>query len=287
MSLRYSLGMGFRPIVLSIAGYDPSSGAGVTADVKTAAAMGCYAATCISALTVQTTQGVFAVEPVGPDLVRHTLFRLADDLEFDAIRIGMLGSGEVAGVVAEFLRRVKLPRVVLDPVFRSSSGAELVDSGGLATIRNEILPLCAVITPNLEEAAELADLGASGVSCADSWESALPRVRILATRLHQRGCRGIVITGGHLREANDFLSVWNLGQSTEQVFRGAHLESKATHGTGCAFAMALACGLAYGRNLPESVQRAKDFVRTAITASYPVGKGIGPMNHLFRLQSED
>ena len=226
------------------------------------------------------------MEPVRPELVRQTLFRLADDLKFDAVRIGMLGSGEVAGVVADFLRQVKLPYVVLDPVVRSSSGAELVDSAGLAIIRSQILPLCAVITPNVEEAAELADLGASGVSSADSWESALPRVRTLATKLHQMGCQAVVITGGHLREANDFLSVWSSGKSTEQVFVGAHLESNATHGTGCAFATALACGLAHGRTLPESVQRAKEFVKTAIATAYPVGRGTGPLNQLFRLQTE-
>ena len=143
-------------VVLSIAGYDPSSGAGITADVKTAAALGCYAVTCITALTVQSTQGVFGVEPVRPELVRETLFRLADDVEFAAVRIGMLGSGEVAEVVADFLRQVKPRNVVLDPVLRSSSGANLIDAAGLAAIRSQLLPLCDVITPNLDEATELA-----------------------------------------------------------------------------------------------------------------------------------
>lgn len=285
--LRYSFGMGYRPIVLSVAGYDPSSGAGVTADVKTAAALDCYAVTCISALTVQSTQGVFRVEPVRPELVRETLFRLADDVKIAAVRIGMLGSGEVARVVAAFLRQIRPPNVVLDPVLRSSSGAGLLDAAGLEVIRSQMLTLCDVITPNVEEAAELTETESGAVSPSDSWESALPRLRALVAKLHQLGCRGVVITGGHLREANDLLSIWDSGMVTERVFPGTRMESKATHGTGCAFATALACGLARGKPLPEAVREAKDFVRAAIAAAYPVGKGVGPMNHMFRLQGEN
>jgi hydroxymethylpyrimidine/phosphomethylpyrimidine kinase len=274
--------MSSRPIVLSIAGYDPSSGAGVTADVKTPTALGCYAVTCISAVTVQSTQGVFGVEPVRPEVVRETLYRLAEDFEIAAVRIGMLGTGEVAGAVGEFLRQVKPPHVVLDPVLRSSSGAGLVDDAGLKVIRKQLLPVCEVITPNVEEAAELAETQA--VRTTDSWDNTLPYLRQLAARLHHIDCRGVVITGGHLKEANDFLSVSGPGGVTEQVFRGERLESQATHGTGCAFATALACGLAKGHSLPEAVREAKEFVRKAIAAAYPVGKGIGPMNHLFRLE---
>src|SRR5579862_2670053 len=114
------------PVILSIAGFDPSSGAGVTADIKTAAAHGCYAVTCITALTVQTTQGVFGVRPLEPDVVSRTLLALADDFEIAAVRLGMLGSGEVAAAVADFLEARRLPKVVLDPVIRSSSGAALL-----------------------------------------------------------------------------------------------------------------------------------------------------------------
>ena len=285
--LGYILGMGTRPVVLSIAGFDPSSGAGITADVKTTAALACYAITCATALTVQSTQGVFGVEPVGPELVRQTLFRLADDFTIAAVRIGMLGSGEVAAVVADFLSQAKPPNVVLDPVLRSSSGAELVDAAGLSVIRSRLLTLCDVITPNVDEAAELAGAGVQAISFTESWDTALPHVRRLAAELHLLGCRGVVITGGHLRETNDYLSVAGAGGIREQVFPGVHLESPATHGTGCAFATALACGLARGHNLAEAVQRAKDFVRSAIAAAYPIGKGVGPMNHLFRLEDGD
>src|ERR1022692_2828631 len=151
--------MSWPSVILSIAGYDPSSGAGITADIKTAAAQGCYAVTCITALTVQSTQGVFGGEAVRAELVRQTLFRLADDVAIASVRIGMLGSGEVAEVVADFLRQSKPPNVVLDPVLRSSSGASLVDAQGLGVIRSRLLPLCDVVSPNGEEAAVLADDG--------------------------------------------------------------------------------------------------------------------------------
>ena len=276
--------MGSRPVVLSIAGFDPSSGAGITADVKTAAALGCYAITCISAMTVQSTQGVFGVEPLRPELVRQTLFRLAEDIEIAAVRIGMLGSGEVAGVVSDFLQETGLANVVLDPVIRSSSGTSLIDPLGLEIVRNQLLPLCDVITPNIDEAAELAGIEAGTISPMGSWDSTLPRLRDLANRLHGIGCRSVIITGGHLSEANDYLSVRNSDRLSEQVFAAQRIASTATHGTGCAFATALACGLAHGRSLPDAVAEAKVYVRQAIAVAYPVGKGLGPMDHLFRLK---
>ena len=143
------------PVILSIAGYDPSSGAGVTADVKTAAANGCFAVTCITALTVQSTQGVREVHPVSAELVKHTLADLQADFEFAAVRIGMLGSGAVAGAVVEFLQSAKPKNVVLDPIVRSTSGADLVDAKGTQQMREKLLKLADVITPNIEEAAAL------------------------------------------------------------------------------------------------------------------------------------
>ncbi len=169
------------PVILSIAGYDPSSGAGVTADVKTAAALGCYAVTCITALTVQSTQGVFGVESVRPAVIRETLSRLADDFDIAAVRIGMLGTGENAEVVAEFIRKNRLKNVVLDPVLRSSSGAELIDGKGVEAIRHLLLPLADVVTPNLWEALVLAGDEAASAS-VDSWEKTLPCVRKTAAK---------------------------------------------------------------------------------------------------------
>ncbi len=125
---------------------------------------------------------------------------------------------------------------------------------------------------------------AAALSPDESWDDVLPKLRELASELHKLGCPGVVITGGHLREANDYLSVLDAGVVSDRVFPGTRLASRATHGTGCAFATALACELAKGHKLPDAVGLAKEFVRRAITAAYPIGKGNGPMNHLFRLE---
>jgi hydroxymethylpyrimidine/phosphomethylpyrimidine kinase len=275
-----------RPVILSIAGYDPSSGAGVTADAKTAAALGCYAVTCITALTVQSTEGVFGVQPVPAETILETLSRLADDVEIAAVRVGMLGTGEVAEVVAEFLRQVGTRNVVLDPVLRSSSGALLLDEHGIEVVRDQFLPLASLATPNFDEAIALAGGNPGEFPTPASWEQALPVVRELAGKLHDRGCHGVVITGGHLPEANDFLSVREGGRTTEEVIYGSRIESRATHGTGCAFATAVACGLAHGLSTSAAVRGAKEYVRRAMAAAYPLGKGTGPMNHLFRLGND-
>lgn len=275
--------MATRPVVLSIAGYDPSSGAGVTADTKTAAALGCYAVTCITALTVQSTQGVFGVEPVRAAIVGETLSRLADDFDFAAVRIGMLGTGEVAGVVAEFLGRNRPKNVVLDPVLRASSGAELIDRAGVEAIRSQLLPLAYVITPNFREALVLSGDEKAMGEAPDSWDQTLPKMRKSAAKLHDLGAKALVITGGDLREANDYLSFSENGVVTEQVLAAGRIESRATHGTGCAFATAIACRLARGAKVIDAIRDAKEYVRQGMLAAYPLGKGIGPMNHLYRV----
>jgi hydroxymethylpyrimidine/phosphomethylpyrimidine kinase len=274
------------PVILSIAGYDPSSGAGVTADLKTAAALDCYAITCITALTVQSTQGVFAVEAVRPQIVRDTLTRLHDDFEIAAVRVGMLGSGEVATEVASFLERTRVPHLVVDPVIRSSSGRALLDDAGQAILRDRILPLAILITPNLHEAVRLAD--AEPLPDGSRWSSAQPRIQDLARRLHALGVQGVLITGGHLAEPVDFLSLredhpGSASLPAVHVFAGERIASSSTHGTGCALAMAIACLLARGVNLPSAVRDAKSFVQSAIRNAFPLGRGLGPLNHLFRL----
>jgi len=266
------------PVVLTIAGYDPSSGAGVTADIKTAGALGCFAASCITALTVQSTQGVTEVHAVDPHLVRNTLATLAEDLSIVAVRVGMLGSAEVASAVASTLKTLGLPNIVVDPVLRSSSGARLLDMEGLRLLRVDLLPLADVVTPNLEEAATLAETEPVPISVP--WEEVLPWLSRTASKLRGFGCRAIVITGGHLTEANDYLNYVQEGTVKEEILPGAYIRSNSTHGTGCAFATAIACQLAIGRDLQEAVRAAKDYVRRAIASAYPLGKGIGPINHL-------
>jgi hydroxymethylpyrimidine/phosphomethylpyrimidine kinase len=259
-----------RPTVLSIAGYDPSSGAGVTADIKTIAAHGCYGVTCITALTVQSTQGVRRVQAVPGRLIAETLEELAGDIGVVAVRIGMLASGEVAEAVVEFLSGAGLRNVVLDPVLRSSSGTDLLDERGIEVLRTRLIQLADVVTPNMEEAAAL-----SGVKV-----ESLFGMKKAAAKLHEMGARAVVITGGHLREPVDLLSV-----GRKQIeFAGKRIKSNATHGTGCAFATALACNLARGIDLKDSVRAAGQYVRRAIARAYPVGRGKGPINHLYGMR---
>jgi hydroxymethylpyrimidine/phosphomethylpyrimidine kinase len=258
------------PIVLTIAGFDPSSGAGITADLKTIAAHGCYGVACITALTVQSTQGVFRVEPVSPDLVVQTLAELAGDMDFAAIRIGMLGSAPVAEAVASFLSGRRAKNVVLDPVIRSSSGTDLLDPPGVEFMRKWLLPLATVVTPNIDEAESL-----TGMSVRS-----LGEMKAAAEHLQRMGARAVVITGGHLPENTDLL---RLNSGGEHEFTSPRIDSTSTHGTGCAFATALACNLALGKEIKEAVGNAKEYVAKAIAAAYPVGQGNGPVNHLFRI----
>jgi hydroxymethylpyrimidine kinase/phosphomethylpyrimidine kinase len=173
--------------------------------------------------------------------------------------------------------------VVLDPVLRSSSGAELLDKGGINAIRTELLPICDVVTPNLREGLALAGDDSHDPAAVDSWEKCLPIIRKTARKLHEMGSKCVVLTGGDLPEANDFLSFRQDGATSEHVLAGQRIESRATHGTGCAFATAIACRLAHGAQVLDAVRDAKDFVRKAIAAAYPIGKGAGPMNHLYSL----
>src|SRR5436305_1103462 len=180
-------------VVLTIAGFDPSSGAGITADLKTMAALGHYGIACITALTIQTTQGVLRTEPAKAEVVRETLEALVDDTRPAAVKVGMLANGEVAAAVAEFLRATRLPNIVLDPVLRSSSGAELLDAAGIEVVRRELIGLADVITPNLAEAQLL-----TGESVTD-----LPSMELACRHLSAMGAKNVVITGGHLEVPTD------------------------------------------------------------------------------------
>jgi len=264
------------PVVLTIAGFDPSSGAGITADIKTIAAHGCYGVACISALTVQSTAGVRRVEPVSADLVEETLQELTSDIKIDAVHIGMLGTGKVVRAVASFLEKAKPTNVVLDPILESSSGASLLDGSGTRLLRDTLIPLSTVVTPNVDEASALTGLAVQN----------LEQMRAAAHKIHSSGASAVVITGGHLDKAIDLLS-FQTGRGVEQeVFKSDRQRSNSTHGTGCAFATALACHLAQGRGLPEAVLLAKAYVTAAIANGHPLGRGIGPVHHLYRMHQQ-
>jgi hydroxymethylpyrimidine/phosphomethylpyrimidine kinase len=264
------------PVVLTIAGFDPSSGAGVTADIKTIAAHGCYGISCITALTVQSTAGVRRVQPVDAELIGKTLKELAADFDVAAVKIGMLGAGTVVQAVADFLLKTKLPNVVLDPILKSSSGTDLLDKAGISALTERLLPLAAVVTPNLSEASAL----------TSSAVGALEQMRAAAAKLHALKARAVVVTGGNLDPAVDLLSFVGPQGVEQEVFKSGQQRSQSTHGTGCAFATAIACHLAQGRGLPEAVLLAKAYVAAAIAKAYPLGRGVGPVHHLYRMDEE-
>jgi len=279
------------PVVLTIAGFDPSSGAGVTADIKTIAAHGCYGIACITALTVQSTAGVRKVEAVDPVLVLETLEELASDVEIASIHIGMLATDKITKAVVEFLTggssrrsssgpvKPKGPRffnVVLDPILRSSSGANLLDAAGARLLTDELLPLVDVITPNVDEAAVLAGMEVKN----------LDDMRAAASKLHDMGATAVVVTGGHLEKAIDLLSYRSKAGLEQEAFKADRQDSNSTHGTGCAFATAIACHLALGRGVAEAALLAKTYVSAAISNAHPLGRGTGPVHHLYRMAQQ-
>jgi hydroxymethylpyrimidine/phosphomethylpyrimidine kinase len=261
------------PVVLTVAGFDPSSGAGITADIKTIAAHECYGVSCITALTVQSTQGVRRVEPVAPDVIRETLEELASDLKIDAVHIGMLGNSRAIRVLVDFLTAARLPHVVLDPILKSSSGADLLDPAGTRLLIEKLMPLCEVITPNLDEASVLTGRAVTN----------LDEMKEAAAKLHASGAANVVVTGGHLEKAVDLLSFSTASGTEQEIFKAERQRSNSTHGTGCAFATAMACHLAHGRGLPEAVLLSKAYVSAAISNAHPLGKGTGPVHHLYRM----
>lgn len=266
-------------IVLSIAGYDPSAGAGILADLKTFSALRVYGMACITALTVQSTQGVFSTRPLDADTVLQTLQCLAGDVSFSAIKVGMLGTGEIASVVLDWLVRQGNVPVVLDPVLRSSSGKDLLDDRGRESLKHDWLARVDWLTPNLQELAVL-----TGQPIAENKAEVEYSARILHTMATQVGNQRvhIVVTGGHAERPDDLL----LNQECTFWFAGEHVSTSSTHGTGCTFSAALAARVALGDEPGIAVQAAKDYVTGALRNAYPVGRGHGPLNHFWQTSGQ-
>ncbi len=268
---------GARPVVLTVAGFDPSSGAGVTADLKVFAAYQLYGVAAITALTVQSTQGVRWMEPVEAGLLGETLGCLAEDVRLDGVKIGMLGTRANVAIAAEFLRTagVARERVVLDPVVRSSSGRELLAADGVEALRAELLPLVGWVTPNLAELRVLTGVDMEGR------DAVLEGAWRLADGVGETAELNVVVTGGHAEPPDDFLRTV---AGEELWFAGTRVETTSTHGTGCSFSSALLCRLVLGDGAAEAVTAAKRYVREAMEAAYPVGRGHGPLHHLYGLE---
>jgi hydroxymethylpyrimidine/phosphomethylpyrimidine kinase len=260
-------------IVLTVAGFDPSCGAGIAADLKTFAVHDCYGVAAITALTVQSTQGVKAVHPVPHATLTAQLDALAEDLAIAAVKIGMLANRGNAVALAEFLDRAALSLVVLDPVVKPSSGGpELLDGSGVKFLREELLKRAAVVTPNLDEAELL-----TGLEVKD-----LAGMKAAAQKLVEMGARAAIVKGGHMEKPIDVLFDGN----EIVTFGGEQVKTGSTHGTGCTFSAAIAAQLATGRPLAEAATLAKAYVTKAIEHGYPIGKGAGPVNPFFRFRQD-
>jgi len=260
------------PILLTIAGFDPSCGAGTVADLKTFAAHGCYGVAAITSMTVQNTQGVESVHNTPSAEVRGQLDVLAKDCEIVSVKIGMLGNRGNAVAVGEFLDAHKFAHIVHDPVMKSSSGTELLDAGGVKYVATELLKRSSVITPNVPEAEVLSGLEIKDVAAMEA----------AARKIVEMGAKAVIVKGGHMERAIDVLFDGN-----EMVqLGGDKVKSENTHGTGCTFASAIAAQLAAGRSLVEAATLAKAYVTKAIEKAYAVGKGRVPLDHFYRLKIE-
>ena len=256
---------------LTIAGSDSCGGAGIQADIKTMTAHGVYAMSAITALTAQNTTGVSDIMEVTPDFLGKQLDCVFEDIMPDAIKTGMVASSELIKVIAEKIKCYHGKNLVVDPVMVATSGSKLISDDAIGTLKNELLPLATVITPNIPEAEVI-----TGMQVKTEEDMILAAKRIS----EQYGC-AVLCKGGHqINDANDLL----YRQGDYNWFRGKRIHNPNTHGTGCTLSSAIASNLAKGETLDEAVLHAKNYISGALSAMLDLGKGSGPMNHAFAIQ---
>ena len=260
------MAMSRPPIAMTIAGSDSGGGAGIQADLKTFSAMGVFGTSTLTAITAQNTVGVTAVHEIPTDVISAQIDAVITDIGADAVKTGMLSSSAIVETVADAIRRHEVTNLVVDPVMVAKSGDRLLREEAISSICNYLLPLAAVVTPNIPEAE---DLTGRAISTDDD-------VRRAAVSILAMGARAVVIKGGH-RDGPP-TDVFYDGERFRE-FTAERIPSTNTHGTGCTFASAVAAGLAHGLALPRAVAQAKEYVTAAIRASYPIGQGHGPLHH--------
>lgn len=260
--------------VLTIAGSDCSGGAGIQADIKAISALGGYAASAITAITVQNTCGVTGIHPVPAPYVKAQIDAVMTDIKPEAIKIGMINDVDIVKAIAESIKEYKPQFVVFDPVMVSTSGCRLIEDEAIEAIKNELIPLSTIITPNLSEAMVLT--GFNNISDAESMNAA-------GKKILEMGCKAVLIKGGHLN-GNDMCDVLCIeGTETPYIYTASKVDSKNTHGTGCTLSSAIATQLALGDTLQEAVRKAKEYVHNGILngKDIHIGSGHGPLNHFY------
>ena len=255
--------------VLTIAGSDSSGGAGIQADIKTIEAHRLFAQSAITALTAQNTTGVYGVHDVPPEFVAQQIDVVFDDIRPDAVKIGMVSSAAIVEAIAETLIRNKAANIVVDPVMVATSGSELASSDAVVALREKLIPLATVITPNMPEAEALF---AKRIATRADQEQA-------AVEIAQATGVAVLVKGGHgENDANDVLA---RPDGSVTWFEGERIDNPNTHGTGCTLSSAIACGLAEGLTLEDSIARAKRYITGALAAQLNLGKGSGPLDHMW------
>lgn len=255
--------------VVTIAGSDASGGAGIQADIKTMAALGVYAESVITALTAQNTTGVQGVVHIDPAFVALQIDSVFDDIRPDAVKIGMLPTGDIVSVVAASLRAHHAERVVLDPVMVATSGAALSEDAAVRALVRDLLPLADVVTPNIPEAEVLVG---DAIASKDDMLAA-------ARAIQEKGCGAVLVKGGHLKGSADDVLLEEDGTVT--WFSQERIDTPNTHGTGCTLSSAIASYLAGGASLRESVELSKAYVTGALSTGLDLGRGSGPLDHMW------
>jgi len=259
--------------VLTIAGSDCSGGAGIQADIKTMTAHKVYAMSVITALTAQNTIGVYAISDVSPEFVGQQLDCIFTDIFPDAVKIGMVSSAAIINIIADRLKHYKARNIVLDPVMISTSGNRLLRNEAVEALISTLFPLAGILTPNIPEAYTLCNVP---ITTPQDMTEAAKRIADIFNG-------GILIKGGHLsNSANDLLYL-----NGEIIWiEGERVDNPNTHGTGCTLSSAIACNLANGYSMPESVREAKKYITGALNAALDLGKGSGPLNHCYDINFE-
>lgn len=256
--------------VLSIAGSDCSGGAGIQADLKTFSAHGVFGMSVIVSVVAENTSRVIDIQNVTPDMIEKQIDAVFEDVEVDAVKIGMLSTPECMKAVAAKVKQYQPENVVIGPVMYAKNGCPLMEPTAVSTLIETIIPLADVLTPNIPEAEKIADMQISTVSDMET----------AARKIHSMGCKSVVVKGGH-----------HIGNAVDVLFDGrnfyhfetAHIDTKNTHGTGCTFSSAIASQLAKGKSVPDAVKAAKTYVTMAIEHSLAIGKGCGPTHHFYEL----
>jgi len=261
--------------VLTIAGSDSGGGAGIQADIKAISAMGCYAASAITAVTVQNTLGVQSVHPVPLDILEGQIDAVLSDIGADAIKIGMLHSVDAVCLVAEMLEKYRIRNVVLDPVMIATSGHRLIEEDAVKEIKSRLMPLARVVTPNIPEAEILAGCR---INCEADFDG-------IARNLSDSGKVSVLLKAGHLDGESLVDYFYNVEEETMTKLQSERIHTTNTHGTGCSLSSAFAAALARGESLTCAAKSAKAYIEQAIIsgAEYEIGSGHGPVNHFFCL----